>query len=53
VEFEQALMDRYGLAEVTRLKRLKYSPVQYSVPELREIADKYREKYKTLLEDNK
>ena len=53
VEFERALLDRYGLQEVTRLKRLKYSPVQYSVPELRAIADKYREKYKTLLEDNK
>ena len=53
VEFERALLARYGQPEVDRLKRLKNKVTKYSIPELRAIADKYREKYKSLLEDNK
>jgi len=53
VEFERALLDRYGPEEVDRLKRLKNNVATYTVSDFRAIADKYRTKYKSLLEDNK
>jgi len=53
IEYEIALVTKYGADEVERLKSLKFRPFKYSLAELNWQASNYRLAYKQLLEDNK
>ena len=49
VEYESAMLLKYGPKEVDRLKSLKFTTVKLRESNYREIADKYRKKYKELI----
>ncbi|RLD22206.1 MAG: hypothetical protein DRI69_01840 [Bacteroidetes bacterium] len=48
IEYEKAIIDRYGQAEVDRLKDLYYIKISYTEAEYRNIADMYRAKFKDI-----
>lgn len=50
VEYEQFIINKYGLDECERLKSLKHKIVKYSIIDIREISKYYLKKYKELMD---